>query len=205
MEMRLEVIKIWEGVFVILRHIKIILICIALCLTFFLVYNMQFFSKKQVCSNPHYTMFYGEWEITEDIYVDPIPVRDVIYSQSELEQMKEHIYKNSKIEKIQILPEGIIVNNTKKIENITYVTKIFPANDEYGIHFTLTLRDIGLTKDKAPYYAFVEVKINEPEFENIRFFLKDENTIIMYFGSYCVTYKKNTEGIKLMIPEIILG
>lgn len=52
----------------------------------------------------------------------------------------------------------------------------------------MKLQDIGNTEEAGKYYALVVVKGEEKE--NITFFVKDENTIIVYKNSYCIEYRR---------------
>lgn len=73
--------------------------------------------------------------------------------------------------------------------------------DDYIIHLTMTLADIGLTEENENYYIFIEadgdknVKGLDEEWSPdnsilIYFLVKDKNTIIAFQGSWCIEYKR---------------
>lgn len=169
------------------------------------VYNNEIY-ESQIYNNPRYTLFYGEWEVTEFIYADSVPVNGIKYTESELQKVKSNFLKDNKIKKIKFTPDNIIINGSEKINNIIYNVVIFPANDSYKIHFTMTLKDIGLTENKSSYYVFVKmVTKNDFLLEANSFFIKDDNTIILYKDSYCIEYTRISYDEGSSNPVILPG
>ena len=82
---------------------------------------------------------------------------------------------------------------------------VFPAGIDYHIHFTMTLKDIGLTEDGAGYYLFVWAESGKSN-KIMEFFIKDAATIIAcYDGFYCVEYTKVSEDGNSSEIVIITG
>ena len=157
-------------------------------------------------SNLSYELFYGEWETSGRIYMDPVPVNGVHYSDSETKDTEDAIFKNIKTRKIQFTSNRIVINGNEIKENIDYKFRIFPSDDNYKIHFTMTLKDIGLTEAEGNYYVFVETKTEDGSvFEGSRFFIKDENTLIVYRGYYCIEYTRVSFDGGSSEPVIISG
>lgn len=153
--------------------------------------------------NSYYELFYGEWEATEKIYIDPIPVRGAPYE--DIEEAKKYYIENLEVEKIQFTPDKMIINENDVREDLQYDITVFPARDNYYLHFTMTLEDIGLTEEQGKYYAYVEVKEMVSGGKFIRFFIKDENTIILYYRTYCVEYTRTSYEGGSQEPVIISG
>ena len=147
--------------------------------------------KSNIHKNMSYEMFYGEWEATNHIYVDPVPVRGINYDQNMLRERAESIYEGIRETRIQFTQENVIINGNEMVDNITYKFTIFPADDNYALHFTMTLKDIGLIEAESNYYVFVEVESKELQsFWGSNFFIKDQNTLIMLGDGYCVEYTR---------------
>ncbi|WP_349944221.1 hypothetical protein ABFV83_12370 [Lacrimispora sp. BS-2] len=162
--------------------------------------------KSQLCKNAAYEMFYGEWEVTDHIYVDPTPFRGIHYSEYEVEEQKASILKGISTKTIQFTQKNIVINGNEMIENIRYKYSIFPATDNYHLHFEMTLKDIGLTKAEGNYFVYVEVETASDEsFGVSSFFVKDENTLIVYRGHYCVEYTRISYDGGSEEPVIISG
>lgn len=159
----------------------------------------SYFSK-----NPSYELFYGEWEISEIVYVDPVPTRGTEYTEQELEDSKSYYYNNTEIRKIQFMPDTIVVNGSKNYDEIIYDYIVFPADIDYHIHFTMTSKDIGLTEDVSDYYLFIKA-ISGKSNIIITFFIKDPTTIIAYYGFYCVEYNKISDDGNASEISIIVG
>jgi len=163
-------------------------------------------SKLTTSNNLSYELFYGEWEASNRIYIDPVPINGVHYSDSEVKETEDTIFKNIKTNKIQFTSNCIVINGNEIKENIDYNFRIFPSDDNYKIHFTMTLKDIGLTEAEGNYYVFVETKTEDSSvFEGSRFFIKDENTLIVYRGYYCVEYTRVSFDGGSSEPVIIPG
>lgn len=177
---------------------------------------------KRYWKNPWYAMFYGEWEATNIVYVDPLPLQGVqgggFLTEEEQEEVKIEFAGRMKeeIPKIKFAQDQIIVNDKRVIEQVRYNVIAFPAMDDYLIHFTMTLADIGLTEENGDYYVFVEAsgyenkKITNEEWGlghslAARFFVKDENTLIFYEGSWCIEFKRLSYEGGDENPVIIIG
>ena len=92
------------------------------------------------------------------------------------------------------------------IDNIKYKYRLFPADDDYNLHFTMTLKDIGLTEAEGNYFAFVAVEApSGKSFWGSQFFIKDKNTLIMLKGSYCIEYRRISYKGGSERPVIISG
>ncbi|MDE7062698.1 MAG: hypothetical protein K2O73_05580 [Lachnospiraceae bacterium] len=177
---------------------------------------------KRYWKNPWYAMFYGEWEATDIVYVDPLPLQGVqgggFLTEEEQEDVKIEFAQRMKeeIPKIKFAQDQIVVNDTRVIEKARYNVIAFPTMDDYLIHFTMTLADIGLTEEKGDYYVFVAASGYENK-KNLngewglghllaaQFFVKDENTLIFYEGSWCIEYKRVSYEGGREDPVIIVG
>lgn len=147
--------------------------------------------EPRPAKNPLYTLFYGEWEVTDRVYVDPMPTKDSYYhTDAEIESAKEFYRDSNRLTTIQFAPDFVVVNGDT-VTDIRYDCEIFPANDDYRIHFTMTLKDIGLSEEQGSYFAFVEVDSAPGVLTGFReFFVKDVDTLIFYWGAYCIEYKR---------------
>lgn len=155
--------------------------------------------------NPVYELFYGEWEITETIYVDPVPTYGTTYTEQQIEDAKSYYYDHTEIRKIQFTPDIVLVNGNESYDEITYTYVVFPADIDYNIHFAMTSKDIGLTEEYADYYLFVRATSGKSD-TVIEFFLKDHATIIVcYDGFYCVEYTKVSDNGNNPEITIFLG
>lgn len=159
-------------------------------------------SEDEEVENAFYQMFYGEWEITECVYLDKIPVRGVEYTEEEILEASQEILTGA-WKKIQFTRDRIVIDDNQIWEMVRYNIIIFPADNDYMLHFTMQLQDIGITEEAGEYYALVEV--NGGEKENITFFVKDEDTIIVYKNSYCIEYRRISFEGGSQEPAIILG
>jgi hypothetical protein len=163
-------------------------------------------AKPTTYNNLSYELFYGEWEASDRIYIDPVPINGVHYSDSEVKETADTILKNIKTQKIQFTSNCIVINGNEIRENIDYKFRIFPSDDNYKIHFTMTLKDIGLTEAEGNYYVFVETKTEDDSvFEGSSFFIKDENTLVVYRGYYCIEYTRVSFDGGSSKPVIIPG
>lgn len=177
---------------------------------------------KRYWKNPWYAMFYGEWEPTDIVYVDRLPLQGVqgggFLTEEERENLKVEFAgrEKEKTHKIKFAQDQIVVNDNDIFENVRYDMTIFPAMDNYLIHFTMTLADIGLTEENGSYYIFVEVdgdkgaksqaeEWNPDDSILLYFFIKDENTIIVFHGSWCIEYKRVSYEGGNESPAIIKG
>lgn len=158
--------------------------------------------EDEETENAFYQMFYGEWEITECVYLDKIPVSGVEYTEEEMLEVSQEILASA-WKKIQFTRDRIVIDDNQTWETVRYNIVIFPADDDYMLHFTMQLQDIGITEEAGKYYALVEV--NGGEKENITFFVKDEDTIIVYKNSYCIEYRRISFEGGTQEPAIILG
>ncbi len=183
----------------------------------------EYMKRREQCwKNPSETMFYGEWEPTDIVYVDRLPLHGVQgggeLTKDEQENLKAEFARREKekIQKIKFEQDQIVVNDNNVFENVRYDMTIFPAMDDYLIHFTMTLADIGLTEENGNYYIFIEadgdknVKSLDEEWSPdnsilIYFFVKDENTIIAFHGSWCIEYKRVSYEGGNERPAIIKG
>lgn len=158
--------------------------------------------EESILENEVNQMFYGEWEVTDCIYVDMVPVNGVEYTEEEIQKVKENILEKAWKE-IQFIQSGVVIDDSEKWENVKYNMVVFPSDDDYKIHFTMQLADIGLTENDGKYYLFVEVQNDDGLVEDvICFFVKSQNEIIVYKGSYCILYeRKSYEGGN---PEIVV-
>lgn len=137
-----------------------------------------------------YELFYGEWEISETIYAEPMPIRGIYYEEDELLNLQGKYFNEEEIRKIKLTPDYIQVND-EAVQKAQYRYLIFPADDLYRLHFTITLKDLGLTEENGNYYVYVEVE-NE-ENESFSFFIKDADTIIVSHDDYFIEYKKESD------------
>lgn len=177
---------------------------------------------KRYWKNPWYAMFYGEWEPTDIVYVDSLPLQGVqgggFLTEEERENLKVEFAgrEKEKTHKIEFAQDQIVVNDNDIFENVRYDMTIFPAMDDYLIHFTMTLADIGLTEENGSYYIFIEAdgvknaKSLDEEWNPdnsilLYFFIKDENTIIVFHGSWCIEYKRVSYEGGDENPVIIIG
>ena len=158
--------------------------------------------EDEKTENAFYQMFYGEWEITECVYLDKIPVSGVEYTEEEMLEASQEVLAGA-WKKIQFTRERIVIDDNQTWETVRYNIVIFPADDDYMLHFTMQLQDIGITEEAGKYYVLVEV--NGGEKENITFFVKDEDTIIVYKNSYCIEYRRISFEGGSQEPAIILG
>lgn len=60
--------------------------------------------------NPSYELFYGEWQISEVLYIDPLPMRGTEYTDQEVADVKSYYYDNTEIRKIQFTSDEIVIN-----------------------------------------------------------------------------------------------
>lgn len=158
--------------------------------------------EDEEAENAFYQMFYGEWEITENVYLDKIPVRGVEYTEEEIWEVSQEILAGA-WKKIQFTRDKIVIDDNQMWEMVKYNIIVFPADDDYMLHFTMKLQDIGITEEAGKYYVLIEVTGGEKE--NITFFVKDENTIIVYKNSYCIEYRRISFEGGNQEPAIILG
>lgn len=176
-----------------------------LCFTIFQIGTDKILENDR---NAYYEMFYGEWQMTENIYVSPSPVRGIYYSSEEInERIKEILKKEDLINNVKFTSKEVILNNTKKIKDIYYENIIFSENKDYEIiqGQGTTLKDIGL--DEGKYYVFVRLKSEEYSLlQGQGFFIKDKNTLIMHteYGCY-IEYKRITYDGGLEVPVLIEG
>lgn len=156
--------------------------------------------------NYPYELFYGEWEITDVIYVDPMVVNGTYLSEEEINFFKEEKYAGQDERKIKFAENELVINETEVWRKIDYRVIIIPNEEDYELYHTMTLGDLGLTKDKADYYSYVEVLYGNSNEQALHFFIKDENTIILYWlGSYAIEYKRISYDGGSEKPIIILG
>lgn len=156
--------------------------------------------------NHPYELFYGEWEITDVIYVDPMVVNGTYLSEEEISFFKEEKYAGQDERKIRFAENELVINEVEVWSNIDYRVIIIPNDEDYELYHTMTLGDLGLTKDKADYYSYVEVLYGNSKEQALHFFMKDENTIILYWlGSYAIEYKRISYDGGSEKPIIILG
>lgn len=140
-----------------------------------------------------YEIFYGEWEVSDRIYIDPVPIRGVQYDETMLKERSESILKDISVKEIKFTDETAVINRDKVIDNIRYKLIIIPADDNYKLHFTMTLKDIGLLETEANYFVFVKVESRDIySFWGNSFFIKNKNTIIMLGDGYCVEYNRTS-------------
>jgi hypothetical protein len=165
-----------------------------------------FLLERKYYKNRFYQMFYGEWEATGNIVADPIPVRGVLYDDNEHQEWLEFLSEEIKGNSIQFTQDSIVINDEKTINNIKYNYTIFPATDDYWLHFTLTLEDIGITELAGNYYILVEADSKEDRhFHGSRFFIKDRNTLIItpdnieYFEYTRVSYEGGSEEVVIFV------
>ncbi len=158
--------------------------------------------EDEKVENAFYQMFYGEWEITECVYLDKIPVRGVEYTEEEILEVSQEIL-TSAWKKIQFTRDEIVIDDSQTWERVRYNIIIFPADNDYMLYFTMKLQDIGITEEAGKYYVLVEVEGGEKR--NITFFVKDEDTIIVYKNSYCIEYRRISFEGGNQEPAIILG
>lgn len=176
-----------------------------LCFTIFQIGKGKIMEDNR---NPYYEMFYGEWQMTENIYVNPSPVRGIYYSSVEInERIKEILKKKNLIKNVKFTSEEVIMDKTKKIKDIYYENIIFSENRDYEIiqGQGTTLKDIGL--DEGKYYVFVRLKSEEYSFlQGQGFFIKDKNTLIMHTGYGCyIEYKRISYDGGSEVPVLIEG
>ena len=94
--------------------------------------------------NPYYELFYGEWEATDNIYVDPIPINGVCYNEKEVEEAKQYYIEHLEARTIQFTRDKMVVNGTDVRDTIYYDMTTFPATNDYQLYFTMTLEDLSL-------------------------------------------------------------
>lgn len=141
-------------------------------------------SRKAIWTNPAYALFYGEWERTGKVYVNP----GVYQGNSG--------YINEE-EKIQFTREKIVIDGEKKWRDVRYDIEICAAVDDHRIYDTVTLADIGLTKAEGSYYAYVEAEWIEENAESdnrmqLGFWIKDENTLVFCQKGCCIEYRRTS-------------
>lgn len=158
--------------------------------------------EDEEAENAFYQMFYGEWEITECVYLDKIPVRGVEYTEEEILEVSQEILAGA-WKKIQFTRDRIVIDDNQMWETVRYNIIIFPSDNDYMLHFTMKLQDIGITEEAGKYYVLVEVEGEERG--KITFFVKDEDTIIVYKNSYCIEYRRISFEGGNQEPAIILG
>ena len=158
--------------------------------------------EDEKTENAFYQMFYGEWEVTECVYLDKIPVRGVEYTEEEMLEASQEILAGA-WKKIQFTRDRIVIDDNQTWEMVRYNIIIFPADNDYMLHFTMQMQDIGITEEAGKYYVLVEV--NGGEKENITFFVKDEDTIIVYKNSYCIEYRRISFEGGSQEPIIVSG
>lgn len=161
--------------------------------------------NKVKVKNPYYELFYGEWEATGNIYVDSVLVNGICYSEKEVEEAKEYYNEHLEAKTIQFAQNKMIVNGTDVRDNIYYDMTTFPARNDYQLYFTMKLEDIGLTEEVGKYYTYVEVEEESEDSYYISFFIKDENTIIVFHQNYCVEYRRTSYEGGSQEPIIIIG
>lgn len=158
--------------------------------------------ENEEVGNAFYQMFYGEWEITECVYLDKIPVRGVEYTEEEILEVSQEILADA-WKKIQFTRDKIVIDNSQTWEMVRYNIIIFPADNDYMLHFTMKLQDIGITEEGGKYYVLVKAEGGERR--NITFFVKDEDTIIVYESSYCIEYRRISFEGGNQEPAVIVG
>lgn len=159
--------------------------------------------RKNVC-NPYSALFYGEWEATDTVYIDPMPVQGISYDEQELEEQKNYLIENNDKRKIQFTRETIAYNDDGGLKPVTYKIIVFPARDDYHLHFNLTLQDIGLTEQAGNYYVYVEAETEEDS-DTVTFFIKDDDTLLVYEGFYVMEYRRVSYEGGCEEPVVILG
>lgn len=99
-------------------------------------------------------------------------------------------------QEIQFTQEEIVISGEEKWVNVRYGIRIFAAMDDYEIYDTITLADIGLTEAEGSYYIYVEAewtekdKLGTDHAYQLRFFIKDENSLVFCQEDYCVEYRR---------------
>lgn len=149
--------------------------------------------------NPVDALFYGEWELTDVIYVNPILAPGIPpFTEKEAEEFgKEYIQgiREEGVVKVQFLQNAIMINGEKKYDCI-YEIIIFPSREYQRINYNMLLSEMGMTEEAGRYYAFVTADWDE-EGENkydsvLYFYIKDENTLLMNYSSCCVEYRRTS-------------
>lgn len=148
---------------------------------------------------PAIELFYGEWEVTDMVYVNPMIAHDVPpYTPEEMEIVGEEfvreIHENG-IEKICFLQDAVIVNGEKR-EDVIYEIVIFSSREYQWINDNMLLSEMGVAKDAGRYYAYVTADWVDMENDGsssvLHFYIKDKDTLIVNYNSYCVEYQRNS-------------
>lgn len=169
---------------------------------------------SKICEKPEWIpaneLFYGEWEVTDIVYVNPIIARDVPpYTPEEMEIAGEDfvrkIHENG-IEKIRFLQNTVMVNGWEK-EDVIYEIVIFPSREYQWINNNMLLSEMGMTKDAGQYYAYVTADWGDAKKDGgasvLHFYIKDKDTLLVNYDSCCVEYQRNSyESGKDIFPDM---
>ena len=75
--------------------------------------------EDEKTENAFYQMFYGEWEITECVYLDKIPVSGVEYTEEEMLEASQEVLAGA-WKKIQFTRERIVIDDNQTWETVRY-------------------------------------------------------------------------------------
>lgn len=75
--------------------------------------------ENEEAENAFYQIFYGEWEITECVYLDIIPVRGVEYTEEEIWEVSQEILAGA-WKKIQFTKDKIVFDDNQTWEMVKY-------------------------------------------------------------------------------------
>lgn len=161
-------------------------------------------------SRYYYQMFYGIWQKTDNIYVEPHPMREIYYeTEEEINEAKKKASEIFNYDLIYLRNDSVAFKNDKEqiILEPIYISYIFPYRSDFEPSYCwapmLTLDDLGLNKNKYITYTSLCYNAKTDEERDIlrthkfgysydKFYIKDMDTIIFSNDFFYIEYKRSS-------------